>query len=235
MIRVRKSDERGKGEHGWLTARHTFSFGDYHDPAHTRFRSMRVMNEDRVAGGRGFDAHPHRDMEIITYMVSGALAHKDAIGDGGHAAVLRPGEVQRISAGTGIVHSEHNASGTETAHLLQIWIMPDRKGYEPRYEQKPFADGARRDVLRLVASPDGAAGSMPIHQDARIYASLLTAGKSVSHVIETGRGVWVQIVRGGLEVNGSALGAGDGAAIEDEASITIRASSDSELLVFDLG
>jgi redox-sensitive bicupin YhaK (pirin superfamily) len=234
MIRIRTSDDRGRGEHGWLSARHTFSFGDYYDPANIRFRSMRVMNEDRVAGGFGFDAHPHRDMEIITYMVSGALRHKDGIGATGHEAVLRPGEVQRISAGTGIVHSEHNASTTETAHLLQIWIMPDRKGHEPRYDQKPFPDSERRDTLRLVASPDGEGGSMPIHQDARIYASLLSAGKALLHTLEPGRGAWVQLVRGELLVNGRRLVPGDGAAIEDEAALSIEAASDSEFLLFDL-
>jgi len=234
MIRIRKSEDRGRGEHGWLSARHTFSFASYYDPANIRFRSMRVMNEDRVAGGHGFDAHPHNDMEIITYMVSGALAHKDGIGEGGHAAVLKPGEVQRISAGTGIVHSEHNASKLEPAHLLQIWIIPDRKGHEPRYDQKPFPDSERRDALRLVASPDGSAGSMPIHQDARIYASLLSTGKTLNYTLERGRGVWVQVVRGGLDVNGASLAAGDGAAIENEEAVKIAATSDSEFLLFDL-
>ncbi len=234
MIRIRKSSDRGRGEHGWLSARHTFSFADYYDPANIRFRSMRVMNEDRVAPGFGFDAHPHNDMEIITYMVSGALRHRDGIGAGGHSAVLKPGEVQRISAGTGIVHSEHNASDTEPAHLLQIWIMPDRKGHEPRYDQKPFPDSERRDVLRLVASPDGADGSMAIHQDARIYASLLSAGKTVELALGAKRGAWVQVVRGGVTVNGQALAAGDGAAIEDEPTVTIAAGTDSEFLVFDL-
>jgi len=192
------------------------------------------MNEDRVAGGYGFDSHPHNDMEIITYMVSGALAHKDGIGAGGHAAVLKPGEVQRISAGTGIVHSEHNASKTDPAHLLQIWIIPDRKGHEPRYDQKPFPEPERRDALRLVASPDGAAGSMPIYQDARIYASLLTAGKTLRHTLDAGRGAWVQVVRGGLDVNGVSLSPGDGAAIENEDAVTIAAAQDSEFLLFDL-
>ncbi len=234
MIRIRKSEDRGRGEHGWLSARHSFSFAGYYDPAHIRFRSMRVMNEDRVAGGYGFDSHPHNDMEIITYMVSGALAHKDGIGAGGHAAVLKPGEVQRISAGTGIVHSEHNASKTDPAHLLQIWIIPDRKGHEPRYDQKPFPEPERRDALRLVASPDGAAGSMPIYQDARIYASLLTAGKTLRHTLDAGRGAWVQVVRGGLDVNGVSLSPGDGAAIENEDAVTIAAAQDSEFLLFDL-
>lgn len=234
MIRIRKSDDRGRGEHGWLSARHTFSFADYYDPANIRFRSMRVMNEDRVAPGYGFDAHPHNDMEIITYMVSGALRHRDGIGPGGHSAVIRPGELQRISAGTGIVHSEHNASDTEPAHLLQIWIIPDRKGHEPRYEQKLFPEDSRRDTLRLVASPDGAEGSMPIHQDARIYASLLSAGKSVELAIGSGRGIWVQLVRGGLIVNGQTLTPGDGAAIEGEPTVTLAAAADSEFLLFDL-
>jgi redox-sensitive bicupin YhaK (pirin superfamily) len=233
MIRIRKSEDRGRGEHGWLSARHTFSFADYYDPANIRFRSMRVMNEDRVAGGYGFDAHPHNDMEIITYMVSGALRHGDAIGDG-HTAILKPGEVQRISAGTGIVHSEHNASETEAAHLLQIWIMPDRKGHEPRYDQTLFPDAERRDALRLVASPDGADGSLAINQDARVYASLLGAGKSVEHAIGAKRGAWVQLIRGEINVNGTALKPGDGAAIESEPSITITATQDSEFLLFDL-
>lgn len=233
MIRIRKSEDRGRGEHGWLSARHTFSFADYRDPAHMHFRAMRVMNEDRVAGGFGFDAHPHNDMEIITYMVSGALRHGDRIG-AGHTAILRPGEVQRISAGTGIVHSEHNASDTEPAHLLQIWIFPDRKGHTPRYDQKPFAESERRDALRLVASPDGADGSLAIHQDARIYASLPSAGSTISHALAPGRGAWVQVVRGEIAVNGHALRPGDGAAVEDEPAVTINATEDSELLLFDL-
>lgn len=233
MIRIRKSEDRGRGEHGWLSARHTFSFADYRDPAHMHFRAMRVMNEDSVAPGRGFDAHPHNDMEIITYMVSGALRHGDRIG-AGHTAVLRPGEVQRISAGTGIVHSEHNASDTEPAHLLQIWIFPDRKGHEPRYDQKAFPADERRDALRLVVSPDGADGSLAIHQDARIYASLPSAGSTISHALAPGRGAWVQVVRGEVGVNGQTLRAGDGAAIEDEALVRIDAKQDSELLLFDL-
>ncbi|MBX3407278.1 MAG: pirin family protein [Phycisphaeraceae bacterium] len=233
MIRIRKSEDRGRGEHGWLSARHTFSFADYRDPAHMHFRAMRVMNEDRVAGGFGFDAHPHNDMEIITYMVSGALRHSDRIGSG-HTAILRPGEVQRISAGTGIVHSEHNASGTEPAHLLQIWIFPDRKGHTPRYDQKPFAESERRDALRLVASPDGADGSLAIHQDARIYASLPSAGSTISHALAPGRGAWVQVVRGEIAVNGHTLRPGDGAAVEGEPAVTINAVEDSELLLFDL-
>jgi len=237
MIRVRKSDERGHFDFGWLDTRHSFSFGQYHDPKHMGFRSLRVINEDFVAPGRGFDAHPHRDMEIITYVVRGALKHEDNISSPdspGHSLVLRPGEVQRISAGTGIVHSEVNPSADEPVHLLQIWITPDRRGHAPGYDQREFAAADRHNRLRLVASPSGREGSIPINQDAYMYAATLDAGASLRHALNPGRGAWVQVVKGGLAINGVALAAGDAAAIENEDALEIVAASEAEMLLFDL-
>jgi redox-sensitive bicupin YhaK (pirin superfamily) len=238
MITVRKSDARGHFDFGWLDTYHTFSFGQYSDPKHVHFRSLRVINEDRVAGGQGFDAHPHRDMEIITYIVSGALRHGDDIGvdggEGGHSQVIKPGEVQRLSAGTGIVHSEKNASATEPVHLLQIWIMPDRRGHKPGYDQREYPAAERRNRLRLVASPDGADGSIPINQDARMYVLTLESGKAVSHPLDAKRGAWVQVIKGSVKVNDTALTAGDGAAIENEAAVNLAATQDAELILFDL-
>jgi redox-sensitive bicupin YhaK (pirin superfamily) len=230
MIAVRKSGERGHFDYGWLDTRHTFSFDRYYDPAYMGFRSLRVINEDRVAAGRGFPMHPQRDMEILTYVVEGALEHRDSIGTG---SVIRPGEVQRMSAGTGITHSEFNPSASEPVHLLQIWILPGQKGLTPEYEQKFFAPKEKRGRLRLVAAPDGADGAITIHQDARVYAALLEPGDEVAHEI-AGRHAWVQVIRGAVEVNGSALGAGDGAAVSKEPRVSVRAAEPSELLVFDL-
>ncbi|MCC6323104.1 MAG: pirin family protein [Phycisphaerales bacterium] len=233
MIRIRRSDERGHFDFGWLKTYHTFSFGQYHDPKHLHFRSLRVINEDWVAPGQGFDPHPHRDMEIITYIVEGALKHGDDSGKG-NAQVIRPGEVQRMSAGTGIVHSEHNASATEPVHLLQIWIIPDQRGHAPGYDQKAFPPADRHNRLRLVASPDGSDGSLKINQDARMYAAKLDEGASLTHAIGEGRGAWVQVVDGEVTVNGQVLHAGDAAAVEKEPAITLAASRAAELIVFDL-
>lgn len=239
MIRIRRSDERGRFDFGWLMTFHTFSFGQYHDPRHMHFRALRVINEDWVAPGKGFDAHPHHDMEIITYVVEGALRHGDDIvaggaGGNGNAQVIRPGEVQRLSAGTGIFHSEHNASATEPVHLLQIWIFPDRRGHTPGYDQKEFPASERRNRLRLVASPDGADGSITINQDARMYAANLDEGATVTHPLAPGRGAWVQVVDGDVSLNGERLAAGDGAAVEKEASLDLRANTPADLIVLDL-
>ena len=245
MITIRKAAERGHFDHGWLDTFHTFSFADYHDERHMGFRSLRVINEDRVAPQSEFGTHGHRDMEIITYLLSGALAHQDSLGNG---STIRPGEVQRMSAGTGVMHSERNPGETEPAHLLQIWILPDRRGHEPSYEQKRFADSERRGRLRLVASPDGAEGSVSIHQDSRLYATLLAPGQSVRHALGAGRGAWVQVASGSVTLEGDgaaggaaaatgkpvSLSAGDGAAIEREAGIALTAITAAEVLVFDL-
>ena len=231
MITTRKSNDRGHFDFGWLNTHHTFSFGDYHDRNHMNFRTLRVINDDVVAPGAGFGMHPHKDMEIITYVLSGALAHKDSMGNG---EALRPGEVQRMSAGSGILHSEFNASKTDPVHLLQIWIMPEKRGIEPSYEQKPFAQAERHNKLRVVVSPDARDGSLKIHQDASIHASMLDAGKSVMYELKPGRHAWLQIARGELDLNGTKLAAGDGAAVSDEKSLTIRAVENSEFLLFDL-
>ena len=231
MIKVRKAGERGNFNFGWLDTYHTFSFGDYFDPRFMGFRSLRVINEDFVSPGRGFPTHPHRDMEIITYILSGALEHKDSMGTG---SVIRPGEVQRMSAGTGVTHSEYNHSPDESVHLLQIWITPGEFEIRPGYEQKEFAEDEKRGRLRLVASPAGEDGSVTIHQDARLYATLLDAGQSVTHKITAGRHAWVQVARGAVEVNGVALFQSDGAAVSDEVEIRIAGVEPSEVLVFDL-
>jgi quercetin 2,3-dioxygenase len=233
MITVRKSESRGHFDHGWLDTRHTFSFGDYHDPEQMGFRALRVINEDRVKPGQGFGTHGHRDMEIISYVLSGALAHRDSTGGGG---VLRPGEVQRMSAGTGVRHSEFNGSEGEPVHFLQIWIVPDRAGHAPSYEQRAYPEHERRGRLRLIASPDGAEGSTTLHQDARVFACLLGPGAGASHVMAPGRHAWVQVARGEVELNGTRLRAGDGAAVSEERALALTGagSSDAELLVFDL-
>jgi len=231
MIRIRPAGERGHFDHGWLDSYHTFSFADYHDDEHVRFRSLRVMNEDRIAPGKGFGTHPHRDMEIVTYVLQGALEHRDSMGNG---EVLRPGEFQRMSAGTGITHSEFNPSATEPVHLYQIWLFPERKGITPSYEQKRFPEAERLDRLRLVASPDAADGSLRIHQDARIYLGTLRPGVSIELPSATGRHGWLQVLRGTVSLNGTRLSAGDGAAVSDEASLALRVDSDAELLWFDL-
>ena len=231
MITVRRSQDRGHFDHGWLDTRHTFSFADYHDPAHMGFRSLRVVNEDRVRPGQGFGAHSHRDMEIVSYVVSGALDHEDSMG---HGSTIRPGDVQRMSAGTGVTHSEFNGSRTEPVHFIQIWLLPSRRGLDPGYEQKRFPDEEKRGRLRLLASPDGAEGSVTVHQDARLFAALLAPGESVTHRLGPGRHAWVQVVRGEVEAGGERLGAGDGAAVSDEASLSVRAIADAEVLLFDL-
>ncbi len=233
MITVRPSAERGYFDHGWLKTYHTFSFADYYDPRHVHFRGLRVINEDTVQPGGGFGTHPHRDMEIITYIVQGALAHKDSMGNG---STIVPGDVQRMSAGTGVLHSEYNHSKDQPVHLLQIWIFPDRKGVEPSYEQKTFAGEEKRNRLRLVAAPNGGEGAVTIHSDARVYGSVLEAGKTVTYNLADGRGAWIQVVSGALEVNGKTLTAGDGAGVEGEKSLAIRGSSaaGSEYLLFDL-
>jgi len=231
MIRLRKATDRGHADHGWLDTWHTFSFADYYDPEHMGFRALRVINDDVVAPGRGFGTHPHRDMEIVTYVLEGALAHEDSMGN---ASTIVPGEVQRMSAGTGVLHSEFNHSRTDRVHLLQIWLLPDRTGIAPSYEQTLFPDEEKRGRLRLVASPDGADGSVMIHQDARLYATLLAPGEEVSHPLAPGRHAWVHVARGKASLNGRPLEAGDGAAISAEERLTLRGDGQAEVLLFDL-
>ncbi len=230
MTDVRPSEDRGGGDYGWLNTRHTFSFDRFHDPDWMGFRSLRVINEDWVAPGGGFPTHPHRDMEILTYVLEGALEHKDSMGNG---SIIRPGDGQRMSAGTGVRHSEANASKTDAVRLLQIWILPDRSGHQPGYEQKSFSESEKRGKLRVIASPDGEDGSVTIHQDARLYASLLSPGQRVEHKLAPGRFGWLQIAKGAVELNGKALKQGDGAATDD-AELVIRATEESEVLLFDL-
>ncbi|HEX8203129.1 MAG TPA: pirin family protein [Isosphaeraceae bacterium] len=231
MIRVRTASERGHFDHGWLDTYHSFSFARYYDPRHMGFRALRVINEDRVAPGRGFGAHPHEDMEIVTYVLDGALEHRDSLGTG---STIRPGELQRMTAGTGIRHSEFNPSATEPVHLYQIWMVPEREGLEPAYEQRAFPEAERRNRLRLVASPDGSDGALAIRQDARLYLATLDGGHGVSHVLAPGRHAWLQVLRGAVDVQGHLLAAGDGAALSDESGLTIRAGGPSEVLLFDL-
>jgi quercetin 2,3-dioxygenase len=232
MITVRRAAERGTANFGWLDSRHTFSFGHYYDPDHMGFGALRVINEDRVEPGRGFDTHGHQDMEIISYVLEGALEHRDSIGTG---SVMRPGDVQIMSAGTGIRHSEFNHSKKEPVHFLQIWVLPDRKGLTPRYDQKSFPELEKRDRLRLVASSDGRDGSLLIHQDTDIYDAQLSRGHALTHALKAGRKGWVQVVSGAVEVNGKPAVAGDGVAVDDEAVLSIAAvADDSEVLVFDL-
>src|SRR6476661_7456179 len=231
MINIRRSDERGGGDFGWLNTKHTFSFDQYHDPNFMGFRSLRVINEDWVQGGHGFPMHPHRDMEIITYVLEGALEHKDSMGNG---STIRPGDGQRMSAGTGVRHSEANSSMTDAAHLLQIWILPDRRGHEPGYEQKAFPEAERRGQLRLVASPDGREGSVTINQDVALYSALPRAGEPLRHQLGAGRHAWVHVARGKAEIAGKPLEAGDAAAISDAPSIELTGADGSEVLLFDL-
>jgi len=228
---VRRAAERGHGNHGWLDTWHTFSFADYHDARFTGFRVLRVINEDTVAPGRGFPTHGHRDMEIISYVLDGSLEHRDSLGTG---SVIRPGDVQRMSAGTGVRHSEFNASPTEPVHFLQIWIEPAAAGIAPGYEQNAFTEADKRGRLRLVASPDGAEGSVTIHQDARVYATRLEAGEEVEHKLAPGRHAWVQVVRGVLTAAGRKLEHGDGAAISGEPVVKLVGEQAAEALVFDL-
>jgi quercetin 2,3-dioxygenase len=232
MIRVRRSEDRGHAQHGWLDSRHTFSFADYADPEQMGFRALRVINEDRVAPGEGFPTHSHRDMEILSYVLEGGLQHQDSLGTG---SVIRPGDVQRMSAGSGVAHSEFNASRNEPVHFLQIWIIPERRGIAPGYEQKHFSEESRRGQLRLIASPGGEAGSVTIHQDVRLYSALLAPGQSVQHALAPGRHAWVQVARGAARLGGQTLAEGDGAAISDEQVVTLTTDVPSEVLLFDLG
>ncbi|MDX6694676.1 MAG: quercetin 2,3-dioxygenase [Blastocatellia bacterium] len=231
MINLRRAQERGHFNFGWLDTYHTFSFGDYYDQRFMGFRDLRVINEDWVHPGHGFPTHGHRDMEIVTYVLEGGLEHKDSIGTG---SVIRPGEVQRMSAGRGVRHSESNHSESESVHLLQIWIMPDEQGIEPSYEQKNYTDEEKRNQLRLIASRDGREGSVRIHQDAAIYAALLEPGQEVKHTLRPGRHAWVQVARGAVTLNGQPLEQSDGAAVSDESSLTIAGREASEILLFDL-
>lgn len=235
MLNLRKANERGHADHGWLDSHHTFSFADYYDPRHMGFRALRVINDDTVAPGRGFGAHPHRDMEIISYVLDGALAHKDSMGTG---STIEPGDIQRMSAGTGVVHSEFNASKSDPVHFLQIWLVPSKRGIAPGYEQKRFADEDKAGRLRLVASPDGRDGSVTIHADALVYAGLFDKGQRAELALAN-RHAWVHVARGKVSVNGQALATGDGVAITDESALVIDGDRDTsnrgEVLVFDLG
>lgn len=231
MITIRKSDERGHANHGWLDTRFTFSFAEYFDPKHVQFRTLRVMNDDRVAGGGGFPTHPHRDMEIVTYVLEGALAHKDSMGNG---STIKPGDVQYMSAGTGVAHSEFNASPTEAVHLYQIWMFPDKNGYKPTYDQKYFSPEEKRGKLRLLVSPDGRDGSVKIRQDNELYATILGAGEKVERELKPERHAYVQVARGSVTLNGKKLETGDGAAISEEKKLEIAGVDEAEVLVFDL-
>jgi len=231
MISVRPGHERGHAHHGWLDTYHTFSFAEYHDPRYTGFRSLRVINEDRVEPGAGFGTHSHRDMEILTYVLEGSLAHKDSMGNG---SVIRPGDVQRMTAGTGVSHSEYNQSQVDPVHLLQIWILPERKGLEPGYEQRSFPARERQGRLRLIAARDGRDGAVTIHQDVNLLAGLLESGQKITHRLRRGRHAWVQVARGVVWLNGILLKAGDGAAVSEEEELGVSADEPSELLLFDL-
>jgi redox-sensitive bicupin YhaK (pirin superfamily) len=232
MITIRPSQARGSANFGWLDSRHTFSFGNYYDPDHMGFASLRVINEDKVDPGHGFPTHGHRNMEIVTYVLDGALEHKDSIGNG---SIMRPGDVQRMSAGTGILHSEFNPSESAPVHLLQIWILPERNGLEPSYEQTHFSIAEKQGTLRLIGSRDGRNGSVTIHQDLNLYATRLGEGETVSHSIAPGRVLWVQVAQGAIQLNAQPLYAGDGAAIAQEDALTLTGLSDmSEILVFDM-
>jgi hypothetical protein len=231
MITIRPAGERGGADHGWLNTRHTFSFSNYYDQRHMGFRDLRVINEDRVAPGQGFGTHGHRDMEILSYVVSGGLEHRDSIGNG---AVIRPHEWQRMSAGTGVRHSEANASADEPVHFYQIWILPEAEGIRPGYEQKLFAPEEKTGRLRLVASGDGREGSLKVHQNVSVYNALLKEGDAVEHRLGQGRHAWLQVVKGAVELNGNGLGAGDGAAVSEEVALAIRAGGESEVILFDL-
>jgi quercetin 2,3-dioxygenase len=228
-ITIRKASERGGANHGWLDTKHTFSFADYYDPKFMGFRALRVINEDRVSPSRGFGRHPHADMEILTYVLEGELAHQDSMGNG---SVIKPGELQRMSAGTGVTHSEMNPSKTTPVHFMQIWIMPDKRGHAPSYDQKAFPD--REGVLRVVASPDGRDGSIAIHQDTVLEIGVLKSGANVEHALAKNRYAWIQVARGAVEVEGQKLAAGDGASAKGEGTLHLKATADSEVLVFDL-
>jgi hypothetical protein len=233
MLTIRKADARGHADHGWLDSHHTFSFGDYYDPAHMGFRALRVINEDRVAAGGGFPTHGHRDMEIISYVLDGALGHKDSIGTG---SIIKPGDVQRMTAGSGVSHSEMNASRADAVHFLQIWLLPEARGLAPGYEQQHFVDADKRGRLRLVGSRDGRDGSLTIHQDVNLYAGLFTGDERATLPLAPGRHAWIQVARGQVRVDDQLLHAGDGAAISAAAVVTIAgvAGGDAEILAFDL-
>ena len=231
MITIRKAEERGHFDFGWLNTYHSFSFGDYYDPKHTRFRTLRVINEDFVQPGHGFPTHGHRDMEIVTYILQGALEHRDSMGTG---SIIRRGDAQRMSAGTGVTHSEANPSPEEPVHLLQIWIFPSEQDMHPEYEEKKFSDEDKRNKLRLIVSPDGSDGSVKIHQDAKIYASLLDEREAVVHTLENGRSAWLQVAAGSVTLNDVALKQGDGAAVSGETSLRVAAHEPAEVLLFDL-
>ncbi|MEM6733893.1 MAG: pirin family protein [Myxococcota bacterium] len=230
-VTLRRSEDRGHANHGWLDTRHSFSFARYRDPAHMGFRSLRVINQDRVAPGAGFGMHPHRDMEILSYVIDGALEHKDSIGNG---SIIRPGEVQRMSAGSGVRHSEFNPLADTPVHFLQIWLLPDRPNHEPSYEQKSYSVDARTDQLRLVASHDGRKGSVVIHQDANLYSSYLARGRSLTHALAPNRHAWLQLISGELELNGKTVRPGDGASTQQSGELSIRATRDAHFLLFDL-
>jgi redox-sensitive bicupin YhaK (pirin superfamily) len=231
MVNIRKAGDRGHFDHGWLDTWHTFSFSRYYDPRHMGFRALRVINEDRVRPGAGFGTHPHQDMEILTYVLEGGLEHRDSLGTG---EVIHPGELQRMTAGTGITHSEMNASRSEWVHLYQIWLLPERKGLEPSYEQKAFDPASRRNQLQVVASPAGRAGSLRIRQDANVYLLDLEAGQGVTQPIAPGRHAWIQLLRGQANLNGHELKAGDGAAVSEEPVLALHSTAGAALMVFDL-
>ncbi len=231
MLTIRKANERGHADHGWLNSHHTFSFADYYDPAHMGFGQLRVINDDHIAPGRGFGTHPHRDMEIVTYVLDGTLAHKDSMGNGSE---MRPGDVQRMSAGTGVTHSEFNPSPDAPVHLLQIWILPNARGHEPGYEQKHFSAAEKRGKLRLVASGEGREESVSLNQDVDLYAGLLSGDEAVRFEVRSGRDVWVHVARGTLSLNDQALAAGDGVAITDASDLSFTHGDDAEILIFDM-
>ena len=232
MLAIRPADDRGLANLGWLDSRHTFSFGHYYDPQFMGFGPLRVINEDRVKPGQGFGTHGHSDMEIISYVLDGALEHKDSLGTG---SIIRPGDVQRMTAGTGVRHSEYNASDTDPVHFMQIWILPEKDGAEPGYEQKAFTAEEKQGRLKLVGSRDGRDGSVTIHQDVNLYASLLGADDSVSYELGDGRNGWVQVARGSVRLNGNELSAGDGVALRGEQTVTVDGVDDAEILLFDMG
>ncbi|HEY5376148.1 MAG TPA: pirin family protein [Polyangiaceae bacterium] len=232
MITLRKAQDRGHAQHGWLDSWHTFSFGDYYDPKHMGFRSLRVINDDSVAPGKGFPTHSHRDMEIITYVLDGALEHKDSMGNG---SVMKPGDVQRMTAGTGVGHSEFNGSRSEPVHFLQIWVLPEARNLPPSYEQKHFSKEDRRGLLRVVASREGTDGAVQVHQDMKLLAGLFGAGDSVSYALPAGRHAWLHVARGKIRVNGHDLEAGDAVQASEGAALSLSDASDAEVLLFDLG
>jgi quercetin 2,3-dioxygenase len=231
LIDIRKSDERGHANHGWLDSRFTFSFADYFDSEHVQFRTLRVINDDHIAGGGGFPMHPHRDMEIVTYVLEGALEHRDSMGNG---SVIRPGDVQYMSAGTGVTHSEFNASKNEPVHLYQIWMFPEKKGLKPVYDQKNFSEAEKQGKLRIVVSPDGREGSVKIRQDNELYAAVLAPGESVRHELQLGRHAYIQVARGSVKLNGKQLAEGDGAAMSEDKAVELTGIKDAEVLLFDL-